>query len=132
MAKLTLDFAGMEDFIDEFRKLGENVEKTTEECLQQSVEVINEELHTEMRKHHITGETDRSLREGEKVKWNGDKASIKYGFNVKKGGLPAVFLERGRPHQRPTPVINPALDRADGRVRELQEEALRKAMNKSK
>ena len=123
MAKLDLKFAGMDAYIETLVKMGENVKEVTDETLQQGIEIINEELHVEMRKHHVTGETERSIRDREKVKWSGDKASIKYGFDVKKGGEPAIYLQRGRPHQRPTPVLEPAEKRAEGRIRELLEKA---------
>lgn len=131
MAKMNLKFAGMDAYIENLRKLGEDVKEVTNEALQQGIDIINEELHVEMRKHHVTGETEKSIRDGEKVKWSGDKASIKYGFDVKKGGEPAIYLERGRPHQRPTPVLKPAEKRAESRIRELQEETLRKVMDRA-
>lgn len=131
MAKMTLKFAGMDVYIDALRKLGEDVKEVTNETLQQGVDIINEELHVEMKRHHVTGETERSLRDGEKVKWSGDKASVKYGFDIKKGGEPAIYLERGRPHQRPTPVLKPAEKRAEGRIKELMETKLGKAMERA-
>ncbi|MGN1167207.1 MAG: HK97-gp10 family putative phage morphogenesis protein [Lachnospiraceae bacterium] len=131
MAKLDLKFAGMDAYIEALRQMGEDVKQVTDEALQQGVEIINEEMHAEMRKHHVTGETERSIRDGESVKWNGDKASIKYGFNIKKGGEPAIYLEKGRPHQRPTPVVKPAVKRAEKRLQEVQEEALRKVMDRA-
>ena len=131
MAKLDLKFAGMDAYIEAMAKLGEDVKEITDETLQQGVDIINEELHVEMRKHHVTGKTERSIRDGEKVKWSGDKASVKYGFNVKKGGEPAIYLERGRPHQRPTPVLKPAEKRAESRIKELLEEAIRKVMDRA-
>ena len=124
MAKLDLKFAGMDAYIETLRRMGENVKEVTDETLQQGVDIINEELHVEMRKHRVTGETERSLRDGEKVKWSGDKASIKYGFDIKKGGEPAIYLERGRPHQRATPVLKPAEKRAEGRIKELLERGM--------
>ena len=123
MAKLDLKFAGMDAYIETLVKMGGNVKEVTDETLQQGIDIINEELHVEMRKHRVTGETERSLRDRGKVKWSGDKASIKYGFDVKKGGEPVIYLERGRPHQRPTPVLKPAEKRAEGRIRELLEKA---------
>ncbi len=131
MAKLDLTFAGMDAYIDNLRKLGENVKEVTDEALQQGIDIINEELHAEMKHHHVSGDTEKSIRDGETVKWKGDKASIKYGFDIKKGGEPAIYLERGRPHQRATPVLQPAMKRAESRIREVQEEALRKAMEKA-
>ena len=131
MAKLDLKFAGMDGYIEALAKMGEDVKEVTNETLQQGIDIINEELHAEMRKHHVTGETEKSIRDGEKVKWSGDKASIKYGFDVKKGGEPAIYLERGRPHQRPTPVLKPAERRAESRLKELLEGAMRKVTDRA-
>ena len=124
MAKMDLKFAGMDAYIENLTKMGENVKEVTDDTLQQGVSIINEELHAEMKKHHVTGATERSLRDGETVKWSGDKASVKYGFNIKKGGEPAIYLEKGRPHQKPTPVLKPAEKRAEDRLKELMEKGM--------
>ena len=129
MAKMTLDFAGMDTYLDELRKLGANVETEAEKALKESVEMMNQELHSEMKKHYVTGETEASLRENERVRKSGGKLSIKYGFNIKKGGEPAIYLEKGRPkHQEATPVHEPAKRRAERKYKQILEKALRKAM----
>lgn len=132
MPKLSLDFAGMSEYLDELRKLGADVEKEAEKALQESVEMINRELHKEMQQHYVTGETEASLRENEKVRHSGNKMSIKYGFNIKKGGEPAIYLEKGRPkHQKATPVHEPAKRRAERKYKQLLEKALQKAMGRA-
>lgn len=125
MAKLSLKFAGMEDYIETLVKMGENAHAVVDDTLKQGVDIINEELHTEMRSHRITGETERSIRDSEKVRWTGDKASVKYGFNIKKGGEPAIYLERGGPYQNPTPVLKPAEKRAESRLKDLMERSMK-------
>ena len=133
MPKLTLDFAGMSEYLDELRKLGADVEQEAEKALQESVEMINRELHKEMKDHHVTGDTEESIRENEKVRRSGGKLSIKYGFNIKKGGEPAIYLEYGRPkHQDATPVHEPAKRRAERKYKQLLGKALQKAMERAK
>ena len=124
MAKMDLKFAGMDAYIENLTKMGENVKEVTDDTLQQGVNIINEELHAEMKKHHVTGDTESSLRDGETVKWSGNKASVKYGFDIEKGGEPAIYLEKGRPHQKPTPVLKPAEKRAEDRLKELMERGM--------
>lgn len=132
MAKnsLKLDLRGFEAYIDQLRELGEDVADATEKALLGSAEIVNEELHNQMRKHRVTGATEKSIREA-KVTWKGEKASIKVGFNIKKGGEPAIYLEHGRPTQRPMPVLKPAMDAAEKEVKSYQERTLQEAMRRA-
>lgn len=131
MAKLELNFKGMEAYLEQLRRLGANVEEETEKALIESCEIVSRELHDRMKKHHVTGETEGSIIEP-KVQWKGTQASARFGFDYKHGGEPALYLEKGRPHQRPTPVIKPALEAADTEIREAQEAALQRAIERAK
>ena len=128
---LKLDLKGFEAYLDMMRKLGEDVELLTETVLLDSAEIVNDELHNQMRKHRLTGKTELSIREP-KVTWKGDAASIKVGFDIKKGGEPAIYLEYGRPTQKPTPVLKPAMEATEKDLREYQERALKEAMERAK
>jgi len=130
MAKLSLDFKGFEAYIDTLHQLGANVREETEKALLESGEIINKALHEEMKPHYVTGQTEKSILEP-KVTWSGTKGSIKYGFDYKKAGLAPVFLERGRPHQKATPVLKPALKKSKKEIQEKQEEALKRAIERA-
>lgn len=127
MSKIQLNFKGFEDYIEMLNRLGANVKEATEQALLESGEIISEALHEEMRPHKVTGETERSILKP-KVKWSGTKASVKFGFDYKNGGEPALYLEKGRPHQKATPVIAPALEKSADEIAARQEEALRQAI----
>lgn len=131
MAKLTLEFKGMDAYLEQLKRLGANIEEETENALLKSGEIVNKELHKQMEHHHVTGDTEKSIIEP-KVTWNRTKASMRFGFDYKKGGEPALYLEKGRPHQKPTPVIKPAIDAAAEEVKTAQEEALARAIERAK
>ena len=131
MAKLSLDFKGFESYLAMMNELGVNVREETENALMESGEIINDALHEEMKPHHVTGQTEKSIIEP-KVTWKGTQASMKFGFDYKKAGLAPVFLERGRLHQKATPVVKPALDRSKEEIQKKQEEALKRAIERAK
>ena len=127
MAKLQLRFEGFEEYLEMLNRLGEDIALATEQALQESGEIINNALHEEMRTHKVTGETEKAILEP-KVSWNGTKASVKFGFDYKKGGETALYLERGRPHQKATPVIAPALEKSKDEIAQKQEESLKQVI----
>ena len=43
------------------------------------------------------GGTEKSLKRTPKVSWEGDKAFVDTGFSVKGGGLPSIFMIKGKP-----------------------------------
>lgn len=131
MAKLTLDFKGFEGYISQMQALGVNIKEETEKALLESGEIINEALHEGMKPHHVTGQTEKSIIEP-KVTWSGTTASMRFGFDYKKAGLAPVFLERGRLHQKPTPVVKPALEKSRKEIQKQQEEALKRAIERAK
>ena len=130
MAKLELKFSGMEAYLEQLNRLGANVKEEAEKALLESGEIVSQELHERMKAHHVTGETESSIIEP-KVTWDGTKASMRFGFNYKKGGEPALYLEKGRAHQNPTPVIKPAIEASEDKVRAAQEEALKRAIERA-
>lgn len=130
MAKLELKFSGMEAYLEQLNRLGANVKEEAEKALIESGEIVSQELHEQMKKHHVTGETESSIIEP-KVEWKGTKASMRYGFDYKKGGEPALYLEKGRPHQKPTPVIKPAIEASEDKVKAAQEAALARAIERA-
>lgn len=131
MAKLELNFDGFEAYLEQLNRLGANVKEEAEKALIESGEIVSQELHEQMKKHHVTGETESSII-APKVTWKGTKATMRFGFDFKNGGEPALYLEKGRPHQKPTPVIKPAMDAAADKVKAAQEEALKRAIERAK
>lgn len=102
MAKkyIGIDFSELEILSDEINELNGNVKKTTEKALIESQNYIAKNVHTEMKKHYQTGQTEKSIVEDNKVKWVGNTASIGVGFSISDGGLASVFLLYGTPKMK--------------------------------
>ena len=131
MARIGLQFDGFVELLEKMNKMEANIKEPVEEALNVSADLVTEQLHKEMKKHHFTGQTEESIRENPRVKWRGNLAEVSYGFDIKKGGLPAIFLERGTPKQKPTPVIKPAIGKTKAKVKAEQERILLEALGKA-
>lgn len=94
--KFGLEFKGFEDVLANYQKLGGDLKKITEKCLDVVPEMINPAITRDMAKHKRTGDTARNIASGEHVNWRGTWASIKVGFKIKGGGgLASIFLMYG-------------------------------------
>ena len=94
MAKLKLDFSGLDKMIEDMHKMGANVKEVAESALKKSRDYINSNLESAMTPHNRSGETMKSLKDAP-VEWSGTVAKIPVGFDIKNGGLPSIFLMYG-------------------------------------
>ena len=131
MAKVGLQFDGFADVLENLKRLEADIKKPVEEALNVSADIVTAQLDIEIKKHHVTGRTEKSLRDNPKVIWSGNKAEVEYGFSIKDGGLASIFLERGTPKQKPTPVIKPAISKTKKKVKEKQEQILLNALREA-
>ena len=100
MAKATVDFSSLSDWINELEEKGKDLKKFTEKALVKSHEYITPKLIQDMKKHNQTGDTEKSIEKSAKVEWVGETASVDVGFRISKGGLPSIFLMYGTPRQK--------------------------------
>lgn len=102
-----IEFKGWEELIADYDKLGGEVKKIVEECLEVAPEMINPNLKRDMVKHKRTKDTEKSkdtvksIVESPKVEWEGNIGKIPVGFNLKKGGMPSIFLMYGTARHAP-------------------------------
>ena len=96
-----IEFSGFTDLITQFERLEGDIPKITEECLEIIPEMVNPELHKQMKSHKRTGNTEKSIVEHPKVEWEGSKATISVGFDISNGGLPSIFLMYGTAKHAP-------------------------------
>ena len=96
-----IEFSGFTDLITQFERLEGDIPKITEECLEIIPEMVNPELHKQMKSHKRTGNTEKSIVEHPKVEWEGSKATISVGFDISNGGLPSIFLMYGTARHAP-------------------------------
>jgi hypothetical protein len=149
--KFGLEFKGFEEVLENYQKLGGNLKKITEECLEIVPGMINPNLQKDMAKHN-SQRVVKALTTSRQVNWSGTFASISVGFKIRNGGLPSIFLMYGtarhvpmnqygapkkqnarmNPGMRPDrKLYNDIYGRAiRKRIGEKQEEILQKAIKK--
>lgn len=130
--KLSIDFKGFEEYAERLEKLGGNLKETVDKALQESAELVNEQLHDEMKRHNRTWDTDKSIRDDARVEWSGNIGSIDVGFDIAHGGLPSIFLMYGTPRMnKDQKLYNAVYGAATKRkVKELQEQIFAEAVHR--
>ena len=99
--KFGLNFDGVAELSEKLEALGGDLKQVAEQALEFIPGDVNPKLHAAMQKHKGHGVTERSIVEGQQVKWTGNVASIDVGFDLKKGGMPSIFLMYGTPRHAP-------------------------------
>ena len=122
--KFGVEFEGFNELIDRIEKLNGDLKSITERALTESFKLVTPDLHQAMQKHKQTGRTEGSIVDNSTVEWNGDVASMKVGFNIKKGGLPSIFLMYGTPRIPKDQALYNAIygKKTQEEIRKLQEE----------
>ena len=131
-AKLKLEFKGLEEYASKLDKLGKSdaLRNTVEKALEESAKLVKEQLQAEMKRHHRTGKTEKSLVEPKKVEWSGTVASVNVGFDLAHGGLPSIFLMYGTPKQAKDQRVYNAVygSNTKKKIKQVQEEAFKEAI----
>ena len=103
MGKTKMSLSGdiFAEYADKLEKLGGNLRGAAEKALKESAEYVNKNLKNDIKSHRRTQQTEKSLRDEEKVKWSGTTAEIGVGFDISHGGLASIFLMYGTPKHGP-------------------------------
>ena len=109
--KLTVDFNGFDRLKARLDEIGGDATKrAVDGALNASQAMVARQLHGAMKKHHRTGDTEKSIIDGNSdlsgVNWTGDEASVMVGFDMMESGLVSIFLMygtqvHGQPHIKP-------------------------------
>ena len=94
MARIKIEFDGFEKMIKDLEAMEVAVEPVIEKALEASFDVITPKLASMIPPHRVTGATQESLITTPKVKWTGNEAEIKVGFDLKKD-ITSQFLLYG-------------------------------------
>lgn len=126
MAKNTmkLDLKGVSDLLERIQKVGGNIDAAAEKALVESAKPFVEDLKSGIKKHRRTGFTEASLNDPTQLQREGNQLTLNVGFDLGKGGLPALFLEYGTPHMKPDPFIRPNIQLNQSKARKIQQEIL--------
>lgn len=124
-----LDFYGFQELIDKIADAGGNLEDVLSKTIQDSAKPISKDLTTFMEpEHHYSGDTIGSFEDIHSVDRMKGIIHYKLGFDIKKGGLPALFFDVGAPTITPTFFVYYAFKNNVDRVKMEQEKALMKIL----
>lgn len=126
MAKNTMkfDLKGVSDLLERIQKVGGNIDAAAEKALVESAKPFVEDLKSGIKKHRRTGLTEASLNDPTQLQREGNQLTLNVGFDLGKGGLPALFLEYGTPRMKPEPFIRPSIQRNQSKARKIQQAVL--------
>ena len=123
--KSKIEFFGTSEILKKIEQAGGNVVKACEDALRKSLDKPRAEMLEFIRAHKATGQTEASFVE--EIKREGDKIYCEMGFDIKKGGIAALFLNLGTPKIPPTFFIDNAVDHNIDEIKKTQLDALQKA-----
>ena len=124
-SKAKIDFYGSSELLKRLEAAGANVEKCIVDALQKSVEKPKEEMLQYIKQHKLTGQTEESFTT--EIKHEGNKIYLKVGFDIKKGGIAAIFLNYGTPKIAPSFFIDNAIDHNIDEIKRAQLQTLNEA-----
>ena len=137
MSKMQIDFEGFDALMKRFNELEKDAKAATEEALTKAHELITEKAAAAVAPPNLpdkgqqsSGRTAASLQRDAKITWNGTVASVDVGFNIKKGGLPSIFMMYGTPRYMKVQALYDAFYGAqtEGEVINAEKEILYKAL----
>lgn len=115
MARMTLDFDGLEQMARRLQKAGGRLDVAAERALRDTHAVVTERVDRAMAASRynvrpgITGATAGSVHRDPTVEWSGDAASVPVGWSISGGGLASVFLMYGTPSIAPDRTLYDAV-----------------------
>lgn len=128
-----IEWFGFQELLDKIEKANGSVNNAIEKAIKKSAEPVKKDLLAFMVKHSppngspwATGDTLASWRE--KLTKSDNTITLKIGFSIKDGGLPAVFLNYGGFYTKPYLFIEQAIDNNIDTIKQIQEEALKEIL----
>ena len=118
-----VDFIGMSDLLNKIEKAGGNVDEAVKKCVDNSLEQVGLKMQLFMLEHKDSGDTYKSYQQLKaEIKSNVVKSHV--GYAIKKGGLPAIFLDVGTPQQDPYFFRYYAVENSRTQIYEIQNATL--------
>lgn len=114
---------GVSDLLKSIEAAGGKVDEAVKRAVDESLKIVGDDMQTFMSGHRATGETLESF-EVVPSKSDGNIVTGNAGYNVKKGGLPAIFLDVGTPKRKPYFFRYYAVENNRQRIEEIQRATL--------
>ncbi len=104
-SKCKMTFSGYDELINDIKKMGGDFPRIITEAVELSGNHATARYEKMIQKHHFSGLTEASLIQNPKAENDGKKITLQTGFDISKGGTPAIWLDRGTPKQKPLNFI---------------------------
>ena len=133
MAKIEMQFDGMDAIIRQLEQLEVDVRQTVTGALQEAGQLVTEQARAAIQPHRRTGKTEASLIENPPVEWTGTQAAVNVGFDINNGGLPSIFLMYGTPRMKKDTNLYNAFYGAQTqkKIEQIERDALDNAVEKA-
>lgn len=118
-----IEMYGVSELLKKIEDAGGKVEDAVKKAVDESLKIVGNDMQNFMSSHKQSGDTMESY-EQKSAEVKGDKIVANAGYNVKKGGLPAIFLDVGTPKQKPHFFRYYAVENNSKKIREVQTKAL--------
>ena len=121
-----LEITGVSELLKKIEKAKGDAVPAVAEMAKKSLEIIGENANQFMAGHKMTGDTLGSYDMHAKI--DGDTVKGVVGYDVKKGGLPAIFLDVGTPTQKGYFWKYYAVENTRKQVEQIQQATLKKIL----
>ena len=121
--KNIVEMYGVSDLLKKIEAAGGRVDEAVKKAVDNSLEQVGMKMQLFMLGHKESGETYSSYEQiMAGIKDNKVEAMV--GYNVKNGGLPAIFLDVGTPKQKPYFFRYYAVENSRKQIEEIQRATL--------
>ena len=118
-----IDMYGTQDLLKKIEQAGGNVNEAIKKCVDNSLAQVGLKMQLFMMEHRKTGDTIDSYEQTlGKLKEGMVNGGV--GYVIKKGGLPAIFLDVGTPKQKPYFFRYYAIENSRTQIEQIQRETL--------
>lgn len=122
-----VEMYGFSDLLKKIEAAGGKVDEAVKQAVDNSLKIVGNNMQNFMQGHKETGDTIASYEQtNATVKGNSIEAMV--GYNAKKGGLPAIFLDVGTPKQKPYFFRYYAVENSSKQIQEIQQDTLNKIL----
>lgn len=118
-----IEMYGVSELLKSIEKAGGKVDEAVKKAVDASLDLVGVKMQLFMQQHKQSGETYDSY-EQVPAKVDGYKVTGEVGYNIKNGGLPAIFLDVGTPKQKPYFYRYYAVENSAKEIKELQQQTL--------
>ena len=119
-----IEMYGVSDLLKKIESANGNVEEAVKRAVDKSLEIVGSDMQNFMAGHKQTGDTMESYEQVPAKAGKNGLIEATAGYNAKKGGLPAIFLDVGTPKMKPYFYRYYAVENNRKRIEDIQRETL--------